>query len=255
MKDTLQAKTSFPKFAPVPNRFSPANPELGLSFTCSRRGLLRTAGVLCGLCASHSLDAFSQDFWNKKDPGEWTHEEIEKLTTDSPWAKPVKAEIPLVSNQRPQQRGSYNSAQSTKPTDEQLSPKFQGVILWASAQPILDALHSKLPPAFADYYVISVSGLPIFSGGEADTAAGKEADAYEALKEITILQAHGKEVVHPGLVRPDKGSGGALLFGFFKRFVELDNEKQVTFSTTVGPMEAKAKFNLKEMMYHGQLSL
>jgi hypothetical protein len=254
MKDTLQTTTSFRNSCPVPNSFSPASTDIRPSSACSRRNFLRTGGLLCALCASHPLDAFSQDFWNKKDPGEWTHEEIEKLTTDSPWAKPVKAEIPLLSNQRAQQRGRYSSGQSTRPTDEQLSPKFQGVILWASAQPILDALHSKIPPAFAEYYVISVSGLPIFSG-EADTGGEKEADTYEALKEVTILQAHGKDVVHPGLIHPDKGAGGGLLFGFFKRFVELDNEKQVTFSTTVGPMEAKAKFNLKEMIYHGQLAL
>ncbi len=212
------------------------------------------AGGLCASCVPNSLQAFSQDFWNKKDPGEWTHEEIEKLTTDSPWAKPVKAEIPLLSNQRAQ-RGRYSSgSQSNRPTDEQLSPKFQGVIRWASAQPMIDALHTKMPAEFADYYVISVSGLPIFSG-ETDTESGKEADTYEALKEITILQIHGKDVVHPGLIRPDKSGGATLLFGFFKRFVELDNEKQVMFSTRVGPMDAKAKFNLKDMMYRGQLAL
>lgn len=221
----------------------------------SRRTVLRVAGALCASCVPYSLRGSSQDFWNKKDPGEWTHEEIERLTTDSPWAKPVKAEIPLLSNQQSQRRGQYGSGpQSNRPTDEQLSPKFQGVIRWASAQPMIDALHWKIPPEFADYYVISVSGLPIFSG-ETDSENGKAADTYEALKEITILQPHGKEVVHPGLIRPDKGGGATLLFGFFKRFVELDNEKLVTFSTRVGPMDAKAKFNLKDMMYRGQLAL
>jgi hypothetical protein len=229
--------------------------EFRPSSGCSRRTLFRLAGTLLASSAPYVLYGFSQDFWNKKDPGEWTHDEIEKLTTDSPWAKPVKAEIPLLSNQRSQPRGRYSSGQANRPTDEQLSPKFQGVIRWASAQPIIDALHSKIPAAFADYYVISVSGLPIFSGEGSEAESAKAADTYEALKEITTLQAHGKEVVHPGLIAPDKSGGSTLLFGFFKRFVELDNEKVVTFSTRVGPMDAKAKFNLKEMMYRGQLAI
>ena len=238
------------------NRSLPDDLDSRPSTACSRRTLLRLAGALCASRAPYSLYGFSQDFWNKKDPGEWTHEEIERLTTDSPWAKPVKAEIPLLSNQHSQRRGQYSSGpQSNRPTDEQLSPKFQGVIRWASAQPMIDALHWRVPPEFADYYVLSVTGLPIFSGEVTDAESAKAADTYEALKEITILQAHGKDVVHPGLIRPDKGGGGTLLFGFFKRFVELDNEKQVTFSTRVGPMDAKAKFNLKDMMYHGQLAL
>jgi len=37
------------------------------------------------------LDGGDSGFWNKKDPAEWTAEEIHKLTTDSPWAKPVTA--------------------------------------------------------------------------------------------------------------------------------------------------------------------
>ncbi len=222
----------------------------------NRRTLLRLAAAACASTLPASLLGSSQDFWNRKDPGEWSHEEIERLTTDSPWAKPMKAEIPLLTNQQPQRNSRYNSGQQgNRPTDEQLSPKFQGVIRWASAQPIIDALRLKIPAEFADYYVIGVSGLPIFSGDATDAVSARGTDPFEALKEITILQPHGKGVVHPGLVRPDKGAGAALFFGFFKRFVELDNEKLVTFSTRVGPMEAKARFNLKEMMYRGQLAL
>jgi hypothetical protein len=32
-------------------------------------------------------------------------------------------------------------------------------------------------------------------------------------------------------------------------------DKEVTFTTRIGPMELKAKFALKEMLYHGQLAL
>jgi hypothetical protein len=237
---------------------SSSNRSLALpaSSSCSRRTLLRLASGVCASAIPYSLLGYSQDFWNKKDPGEWTHEEIERLTTDSPWAKPVKAEIPLISNQPSQRSGRYSSGQQgNRPTDEQLSPKFQGVVRWASAQPMIEALHLKIPAEFADYYVISVSGMPIFSGEGTAAERGKAGDSFDALKEITILQAHGKEVVHPGLILPDKVAGVELFFGFFKRFVDLSNEKLITFSTRVGPMEAKARFNLKEMVYRGQLAI
>jgi len=54
----------------------------------TRRHLfLLTGAGLAGL----RLDAAATDFWNKKPPSQWTHEEIDRLITKSPWAKDVKA--------------------------------------------------------------------------------------------------------------------------------------------------------------------
>src|SRR5690242_12124584 len=33
-------------------------------------------------------------FWEKRDPKDWTHDEIDKLTSNSPWAKEVSAQFP-----------------------------------------------------------------------------------------------------------------------------------------------------------------
>ena len=77
---------------------------------------------------------------------------------------------------------------------------------------MIDALHTKLPAEFAEYYVISVSGLPIFSGEGGDTESAKAADTYEALRVITVLQAHGKDVIHPGLIRPDKAGADTAVW-------------------------------------------
>jgi hypothetical protein len=48
-------------------------------------------------------------------------------------------------------------------------------------------------------------------------------------------------------------SGGGTLF-YFERG-DMSEEKQVTFVTRVGTYEVKARFNLKEMLYHGKLDL
>jgi len=54
-----------------------------------RRVLAIAAGAVTG---SIRLYAFSSDFWNKKDPSQWSGKEIEELTSKSPWAKEVSAQ-------------------------------------------------------------------------------------------------------------------------------------------------------------------
>ena len=41
------------------------------------------AFVPCGV-----FGAKTNEFWNDEDPDKWSSEEIQQLTTDSPWAKP-----------------------------------------------------------------------------------------------------------------------------------------------------------------------
>jgi hypothetical protein len=50
--------------------------------------LLAGAGVAAWL----PLHATTGDFWSKKAPADWTSEEIDRLITKSPWAKPIKAQ-------------------------------------------------------------------------------------------------------------------------------------------------------------------
>src|SRR5271154_7338573 len=57
-----------------------------------RRVLLLAAGA--GVPSWSRLYAGDSEFWNKKDPSEWSREEIDKLTTKSPWAKEVTAATP-----------------------------------------------------------------------------------------------------------------------------------------------------------------
>ena len=64
----------------------PVDPECLLS----RRRMFLLAGA--GVAACLPLDATTADFWNKKAPADWTSEEIDRLITKSPWAKPIKAQ-------------------------------------------------------------------------------------------------------------------------------------------------------------------
>ena len=236
----------------------------------TRRGVL---GIIAGARAAR-LYAFGSDFWNKKDPPEWTSEEIAQLTSKSPWAKEVSASAPA--------QGGYGQGGGSRRGGGMGIPgiggggmggggmgggrgnrggmptqSFRGTVRWESAQPVLEALKSKLPEAFANHYVISVSGFPLSgrnrrrSQGEDDTA-----DLLDRLKQVTFLEAKGKRDLQPGLVQEQTSSYGSVLFGFSKEMLTIKPEdKEVTFTTEVGRLTVKAKFNLKDMMYHGELAV
>jgi hypothetical protein len=47
-----------------------------------------------------------------------------------------------------------------------------------------------------------------------------------------------------------------LLFGFSRNSLTLTkDDKEVFFSTTLGRLVVRARFNPKEMLYHGQLAV
>jgi hypothetical protein len=62
------------------------------TFALTRRGVL-TLAAGAGMAGWSRLNAFSSDFWNKKEPAEWSAEEIEQLTTKSPWSRETSAQF------------------------------------------------------------------------------------------------------------------------------------------------------------------
>ena len=69
----------------------------------------RSALTLAGACLLPWKNLYASDFWNKKDPAQWTGDEIDQLTTKSPWAKQVTAQYAPGSNNGGygQQGGGY----------------------------------------------------------------------------------------------------------------------------------------------------
>jgi hypothetical protein len=206
-----------------------------------------------------ALRAFGVDseFWNTEQPDKWTSDEIQELITKSPWAKPVTAELkayaPLSSNVGGRRRNMGVGTGRAGAGDTTGSPRFPGVVRWASAKPILLALKQQLPDDLQGHFVISVSGLPIVSGhGGDDSSAG---DSYAGLKQQTSLQVKGQAAVEPGVIEPDKKETSTLYFGFLPQLVQLDGEKTVTFETTMDPLRVKVKFEMKLMKFKGDLAV
>ncbi len=253
----------------------------------TRRDALLLAGSIW--IGSTRLHASSGDFWNKKPPSEWSADEVSRLLNKSPWAKEVTAQytggagrqggggqgggypgggypgggypgggmggprigigglgIPMGRGRMPGGGGRGRTASN-----------YQGVVRWESAKPIREADKLPLPDSFADHYVISVSGIPMYGGrrsmGDDESTDHPQDDRFDELKQFTRLQPKGKEIAQPGVVVQQ---GGTYLFGFSKASLDLSaDDKEFDFSTQMGALAVKAKFVSKEMFYQGRLAL
>jgi len=145
---------------------------------------------------------------------------------------------------------------------------YTATIRWESAKPIQEALKTPLPESLAGAYVISVSGVPILASshqhsedGETPSTVSKglSDEVLERIKNLTYLEPKGKSPAQPSVVQ--KGSitssgTPTLLFGFPREVLPLtEDDKEVTFTTKLGAIDVKTKFNLKDMMYHKELAL
>ncbi|MGA3189860.1 MAG: hypothetical protein ABSF22_22360 [Bryobacteraceae bacterium] len=219
-------------------------------------------------CASITrLDAFSSDFWNKKDPSEWTGAEIDQLTNKSPWAKAVTASAASTARSPMGipgmggggmgggMGGGRRSGGGAAP-----GPSYQAIVRWESAKPILDALKAPLPEGFTNHYVISVGGIPLDAGSRARSQSqddnSSDQDKLDRLKSATLLAPKDKRDLQPGIVLQQPAGYGNVYFGFAKDLVTLRPEdKEVTFTTQFGSVPVKTKFYLKDMLYHGELAV
>ena len=107
------------------------------------------------LALAAPLYASDSDFWNKKPPARWTPEEIERLLTDSPWAKeitPTYTSLPPRTDHRTWSEnppiGTWGPAKSRRSRSKR---RISAIIRWESAEPIRSAQKTALPAAFGDY--------------------------------------------------------------------------------------------------------
>ena len=222
--------------------------------------LSRRMWLACAAAAgTTTLLAADVDFWNKKEPAEWSSDEIERLLTKSPWAKEVagiyeegaqgssSSRLGQIGEQvgvngAGAGRGKRGRGAATGPA------QAKGAVVWESAAPILAARKKALPPEFKDHYVIGVSGI----------ALPQMADdqLFDQLKQFTSMQPNDQPPVQPGVARKLEGSANAILLGFSFDAVELTAEdKSIAFTTWLGHLVIKTKFETKDMLYRGKLAL
>jgi hypothetical protein len=223
--------------------------------TLSRRSLLFLAGGACWAFAG-------KEFWETKDPGEWSSDEIARLLTKSPWAKATSAESvktqknsapnTSIPNTMPGARNSRNNGGMGRPPrnpPDKIVTTYKGTVVWESAAPVRAALKTRLPDGFEGNYVLGMSGVPL---AKSETKSG-----LERVRQITTL--HSKTQPAPleaATIQLDNSNGTVYLFGFSREALSIaKDEKEVVFTTHMGKLAFTAKFNPKDMLFHGELAL
>jgi hypothetical protein len=196
------------------------------------------------------------EFWNRKDPGEWTSDEIAKLVTKSPWARESTAErvaMPSKASNDPilvpptVRRNGTARRMPAPPAPAQNQKVFKGAIVWESAKPVRAARKTPLGNEFAGMYVISLARVPLI--------AKATPVLLERLRRASVLHIKGKDSLAPALVTQAAGGRIVFYFGFKRQMGEISKEdKEVTFITHRNNVEYSAKFNPREMLYRGELA-
>jgi len=234
---------------------------------------------LAGLLVASAV--LGEDFWVKKEYMQWTDEEVKKLMTSSPWAKDVTVTAP------PSALGGRRAAAPSTDGDAENSGGGGGGrgrgrgggggggaagggggealitlnLSWRSAMPLRKALvKSRLGsattvPAEAqdviakdqEDYIIVVSGVP--------------AQMARAINNPTVLarstvRAGKKTPIAPKAVDFQARTKSVdIIFVFPKTEPIVADDKEVEVILKLDQIEAKRKFNLKEMVYNGKLEL
>jgi len=155
---------------------------------------------------------------------------------------------------------------------EQGAMRYNVTVRWESALPVRAAQDQPPQDATTGNYAISVSGLPDHmprmrrSDGDDQSTSSDDSDQDRAqrlqdladrLKETTELEPKGMAPLRPMKVIPQTStSATSFLFIFDKNEGAItEDHKEVTFTTHMGPIEVKTKFNLKDMKYKGGLAV
>ena len=218
------------------------------------------------------------EFWDDKQPSEWSERDIQRLLTKSPWAKEATAEMNFADMGGGTEGGGGRGGGMSGgrgggggmggpgmggpgmegPGGAGGPLQMKALVRWETAAPIRDASKRQLPRDPSGSYVISVSGLAGAGRGAPgrDAADGNDRSRAlaESLRETTFLERKGRKSVAPVHIEAD--ADGTLLFYFPNDAdpISLD-DKEVVFRTKLGPIELKVRFVPKEMRYRGKLTL
>ena len=228
------------------------------------------AGIVAVLLASAALMA--AEFWEEKDFTTWSPQQIDKMLTDSPWAK--KATIVLGSVREGagadggfQSGGAGFGGGGGGRSSDGGGGEFNGVrritatVAWISALPVRQAIARRragvdapvLPddkrlPEDEPFYVVAVAGLPIrvVQGGTVDEVRDK-----------TALKSKRKEPIKPADIRvvPDGNQSVRVEFVFPKSIAIALDDKEIEFVTKMGAADIARKFTLADMTVRGRLAL
>jgi hypothetical protein len=222
----------------------------------SRRNWMLLAGA--GVASWSGIYGFGgKEFWETKDPAEWDADEIARLMMQSPWAKALSAERTRNRKNRmssdpmpPTMQGSRSRTRMPRgaPRATKSDTTYQGTVVWESAAPVRAAWKTKLPDEFEGQYVLGASGMPL--------ARSESQGALDRLRQVTTLTTKNRQPLEAAGAQVQRENGTVYLFGFAKEGLPISRDgKEVVFTTHMGNLAFTARFNPKDMLYHGELSV
>jgi hypothetical protein len=213
------------------------------------------------------------DFWEEKDFTSWSAQQVEKMLSDSPWAKQVTIVVGSLREEGPGGGfdggaaglggggGGQRSADPGGATFQQLR-RIPVSVVWSSALPIRQALTRRrvgldapIPPdeqrklsEAEPFYIVAIIGLPTRIA---------QSGTIDELRDRTALKPGRKERIKPGDVRvfPAGERSVGLEFQFPKSAAIALEDKDVEFVTKMGEVDITKKFKLADMMVRGRLAL
>ena len=211
-----------------------------MAFPATRRAFLAALAA-----ASLSRAAFR----DSKPFPEWSDDEIDKMLTDSPWAKPITVQFELGDP-----RGRRNG--QTAPAEAYLT------VRWSSALPVRQAIlldrlginaaklevQETLKRAESEY-VIEVFGLPAMAFQD---GAGR---LLEDVKKTASLMRNGGVLRPVSVEAPVYGEYLSATVRFARTVPITMEDREVEFQARMGTMELRSRFKLKQMVYQGRLEL
>ena len=199
--------------------------------------------------------------WEEKTFMTWSDEELNLILNDSPWSRPVSISVaftPVDSDAGDGDAGDGDAGDSG-PAEEDFQD-YPLTITWRTALPMKQALirtqlgrGADVPPEAIgmlarpeEAYAISVAGLP----------AAFEATFPNAGAQTFLMRTGKEPIVADEILSAPQPDGTLLMLAVFPRLamVALEDEA-IEFVTTLGPVEIRRLFPLKEMVFHGQLEL
>jgi hypothetical protein len=208
-----------------------------------------------------ALASPAKEFWDAKDPKDWTDAEKQEMLTKSPWAREASTKynagasgIGMMGQGGTMRRTTNgrvpNPGTASGPVP--LPSKYDAVVRWESSLPIREASGIKSTDDPAANYILCVTGdLPMLSKESNLESQEEYAARLDMLKQDTKLEKKGGPIY---LVHMGYNKDGALFYFERNDLIRVEDH-EVTFVSKLGPIDVKCKFSLKEMVYKGRLEL
>jgi hypothetical protein len=226
-----------------------------MNMVTRRSAMLAAMGLPAAIGALGA--AAAKEFWDEKFPEDWTAAEIKRVLNDSPWAQNASVKF----NGGPGGAVGFSRTGAYSPADQVMyngsnataSPgTFHALVRWASAKAVC-AAEKGTPDGASQFYMLAMTGdFPDAAKPTDGEAATAPLERAEMLRTYTKLDRKGDGPIYLDHIQ---AIAGGEMYYFSRMDPITPSNKEITFSTKMGPLEFKAKFVLKDMVYRGKLEL